>query len=144
MSEWERGRNTMLFGLGAIDQVSLSRSSSGLRSPHSPVCSLGGITAVNEGSPAEALTRLTGESLKAPSNDSLVSDEEVFEAVSLPTKPKRLSMTREEKLAKMQEDRRKRATLQENRDATTNMLRELETVIKHRPCRRTTSRVTSI
>jgi Mysoin-binding motif of peroxisomes len=144
MSEWERGRNTMLLGIGAIDRSSLSRSSSGLRSPHSPVHSLGGITAVNEGSPAEALRRLTEEGLKAPSNDGLGSDEEIFEAVALPPKPKRLSMTREEKLAKMQEDRRKRATLQESRDASTNMLRELETVIKHRPRGRTTSRITSV
>jgi Mysoin-binding motif of peroxisomes len=144
MSEWERGRNTMLLGISAVDRSSLSRSSSGLRSPHSPVHSLGGITAVNEGSPAEALRRLTEEGLKAPSNDGLGSDEEIFEAIALPPKPKRLSMTREEKLAKMQEDRRKRATLQESRDASTNMLRELETVIKHRPRGRTTSRITSV
>lgn len=144
MSEWERGRNTMLLGIGAVDRSSLSRSSSELRSPHSPVHSLGGITAVTEGSPAEALRRLTEEGLKAPSNDGLGSDEEIFEAVALPPKPKRLSMTREEKLAKMQEDRRKRATLQESRDASTNMLRELETVIKHRPRGRTTSRIISV
>jgi hypothetical protein len=53
-------------------------------------------------------------------------------------------MTREEKLAKMQEDRRKRATIQEGRAVTTNMLRELETVIKHRPRGRTSSRITSV
>lgn len=142
--EWERGRNTMLLGMGALDRMSISRSSSGVRSSHSPVHSLGGTTAVNEGSPAEALKRLTGEGSEAPSNGSLGSDEEVFEAVSLPPKPKVLSLSRAEKLAKMQEERRKRATLQENKDATTNMLRELETVIKHRPRGRTTSRITSL
>ncbi len=144
ISEWERGSNTMLLGAGTHDLLSLSRSSSGLRSPHSPVNSLGGKTAVNEGSPAEALKRLSGDGSQAPSNDGLGSDEEIFQAVSLPYKPKRLSMTREEKLAKMQEDRRKRATLRESRDATTNMLRELETVIKHRPRARTASRITTV
>jgi Mysoin-binding motif of peroxisomes len=144
MSEWERGRNTMLLGLGAHDRSSVSRSSSGLRSPQSPAHSLGGTTAVNEGSPAEALRRLTGERSRPASNDGIGSDEEVFEAISRPLKPKRMSMTREEKLARMQEDRRKRATLQESRDATTSMLRELETVIKHRPRGRTTSRITSV
>lgn len=141
--EWENGRTTMLLSVGAFDRASLSRSSSELRSPRSPVHSLGGSTAVNEGSPAEAWKRLSGGS-RDLSNDGLLSDEEVFEGVSLPPKVKRLSMmTREEKLAKMQEDRRKRATFQESRDATTNMLRELETVIKHRPRGRTTSRITT-
>jgi Mysoin-binding motif of peroxisomes len=140
-SEWDRGRNTMLSGPGAVDLLSPSRSSSGLRSPQSSVHSLGGTTAVNEGSPAAALKRLSGQSSLALSMDGLGSDEELFEAVSLPPKLKRMSMTREEKLAKMQEDRQKRATLQESRDATTSMLRELETVIKHRPRGRTTSRI---
>jgi Mysoin-binding motif of peroxisomes len=144
ITQWERGRNSMFLGASAIDRLSLSRSSSGLRSPNSPVHSLGGVTAVNEGSPAEALKRLMGEGLQTSSNDGGGSDEEVFEAISLPRKPKRMSMTREEKIAKMQEDRRKRATLQEGRDATTNMLRELETVIKHRPRGKTTSRTTSV
>ena len=144
MSEWEHGRNTMLLGVGAVDRLSLSRSSSSLRSPHSPVLSLGGTTAINEGSPAEALSRLTGEGLQGSSNDGHGSDEEVFEAFSFSPKSKRSSMTREEKLAKMQEDRRKRATMQEGRAVTTNMLRELETVIKHRPRGRTASRITSV
>ena len=146
MSEWDRTRRTMLVGAASVDRFSLSTpSSSGLGSPHSPVHSLGGSTAANEGSPAAALKRLSGEGFKKrPSIDGLGSDEEFFEAVSVSPKPKRMSMTREEKLAKMQEDRRKRATLQENRDVTTNMLRELETVIKHRPRGRTTSRINGV
>jgi Mysoin-binding motif of peroxisomes len=143
ITEWERGKGTMLLSVGSADPSSLSRPSSGLRSPQSPVQSLGGITAVNEGSPAEALKRLVGEGSQPPSNDGLGSDEDIFEAVSLP-KPKCVSTTREEKLAKMQRDRQKRATLQENRDTTTSMLRELETVIKHRPRGRTTSRITDV
>ncbi|ERF72207.1 hypothetical protein EPUS_02094 [Endocarpon pusillum Z07020] len=144
MSEWEHGRNTMRLCVNAADRSSLSRSSSGFTTPHSPIGSLGGSTAITEGSPAEALKRLTSQGLQGQVSDGLGSDEEVFEAISLSPNSKRLSMTREEKLARMQEDRRKRATLQESRATTTNMLRELETVMKHRPRGRTTSRITSV
>lgn len=145
-SEWDRAGRTMLVSTALGHRSSLSTcSSGGPRSPHSPVHSLGGSTAANEGSPVAALKRLSGESFKNfPSIDGLGSEEEFFEAVSLSPKHKRMSMTREEKVAKMQEDRRKRATLQENRDVTTNMLRELETVIKHRPRGKTTSRVAGV
>lgn len=140
LSEWDKGRNTMFLGVERLDRVS-SRSSSGLRSPLSPVTSLGGATAI-EGSPSDALRALTGETSYRHVQENVTSDEEVFEAVAAPRK--RMSMTREEKIAKMQEDRRKRATFHEQTNANTNMLRELETVIKHRPRGRTTSRITSI
>ena len=139
LSEWEQGRNTML--LNAESHHRFSRSSSGHRSPMSPVLSLGGRTAV-EGGPVDALSALTGEDSCMNSMEHLISDEEIFEAISLPRK--RMSMTREEKVAKMREDRRKRATFQERTDTKTHMLRELETVIKHRPRGRTESRMTSI
>lgn len=140
LAEWDKGRNTMLLGAERVDRLS-SRSSSDLRSPMSPVPSLGGVTAV-EGSPSDALRALTGETSYRHAQENATSDEEVFEAVAAPRK--RMSMTREEKIAKMQEDRRKRATFHEQTNANTNMLRELETVIKHRPRGRTTSRITSI
>ena len=140
LGEWEKGRNTMLLGVERLNRHS-SRSSSGLRSPMSPVSSLGGRTAV-EGSPSDALRALTGEASYRHAQENATSDEEVFEAVAAPRK--RLSMTREEKIAKMQEDRRKRATFHEQTNTNTNMLRELETVIKYRPRGRTTSRFTSV
>jgi hypothetical protein len=140
LAEWDKGRNTMLLCVERLDRFS-SRSSSGLRSPMSPVPSLGGVTAF-EGSPSDALRALTGETPYRHAQENGISDEEVFEAVAAPRK--RMSMTREEKIAKMQEDRRKRATFHEQTNANTNMLRELETVIKHRPRGRTTSRITSI
>jgi hypothetical protein len=140
LAEWNKGRNTMLPCVERFDRLS-SRSSSGLRSPMSPVLSLGGVTAV-EGSPSEALRALTGETSSRHTHENGTSDEEVFEAVAAPRK--RMSMTREEKIARMEEDRRKRATFHEQTNANTNMLRELETVIKHRPRGRTTSRITSI
>lgn len=156
VEDWERGTKATFFNQRKSVRLSQSRSPSGPRSPQSPAHSLGGITAVNEaGSPSAALSRLTGCGTSAGSSSSdeagtaatpvigasssATSEDEVFEAISSPVKSKRLSMTREEKLVKMQEDRRKRATLQESRDTTTSMLRELETVIKHRPRGHTTT-----
>lgn len=138
MTDWEHGKSTMLLSIDHGDR--LSRSSSSMRSPLSPSPSLGGLTAVDEG-PAEALRALNGDDCARKTSDVGTSDEEIFEAVSLPRK--RSSMTREEKMLKMQEDRRKRATFNERIDANTSMLRELETVIKHRPRGRTTSRDTT-
>jgi hypothetical protein len=138
MTDWEHGKSTMLLSIDHGDR--LSRSSSSMRSPLSPSPSLGGLTAVDEG-PAEALRVLNGEVNTKKTPELATSDEEVFEAVSLPRK--RMSMTREEKLLKMQEERRKRATFNDRVDANTSMLRELETVIKHRPRGRLASRNTT-
>lgn len=138
MMEWERGRNTMLLGLAADGRS--SRPSSGIRSPLSPSPSLGGLTMV-DGGPGDALKLLNGED---DHSDPVSLDEEVFEAVARPRKRMSLAFSREEKLAKLQEDRKKRATLQEQADTTTNMLRELQMVIKHRPHQRQTSQVTSM
>lgn len=141
--EWERGRNTMFLNVGTDSDRRLSRTSSGLRSPASPSpSSLGGLTIV-DGGPAEAFKLLIGD--ERSSSDGAGADEEVFEAVALPRK--RMSwapMSREEKLNKLQEDRRKRQTMQEHADNTTNMLRELQMVIKHRPLARSDTRITSI
>ncbi|OCT48379.1 hypothetical protein CLCR_03993 [Cladophialophora carrionii] len=141
--EWEKGRNTMFLNVGTDSDRRLSRASSGMRSPVSPSpSSLGGLTIV-DGGPAEAFKLLSGE--ERSSYDGAGADEEVFEAVALPRK--RMSwapMSREEKLSKLQEDRRKRKTLQENAENTTNMLRELQMVIKHRPLVRSDTRITSI
>ncbi|KIW25356.1 uncharacterized protein PV07_08541 [Cladophialophora immunda] len=141
--EWEKGRNTMFLNVGTESDNRFSRASSGMRSPASPSpSSLGGLTVV-DGGPAEALRLLSGD--ERSQSDGVGLDEEVFEAVALPRK--RMSwapMSREEKLNKLQEDRRKRATFQEHAENTTNMLRELQMVIKHRPLARSDTRITSI
>ncbi|EXJ54429.1 hypothetical protein A1O7_09768 [Cladophialophora yegresii CBS 114405] len=141
--EWEKGRNTMFLNVGTDSDRRLSRASSGMRSPVSPSpSSLGGLTIV-DGGPAEAFRLLNGD--ERSSCDGTGADEEVFEAVALPRK--RMSwapMSREEKLSKLQEDRRKRKTLHEQAENTTNMLRELQMVIKHRPPVRSDTRITSI
>ncbi len=141
--EWEKGRNTMFLNVGTDSDRRFSRASSGMRSPASPSpSSLGGMTIV-DGGPAEAFKLLMGD--ERSSSDSAGVDEEVFEAVALPRK--RMSwapMSREEKLNKLQEDRRKRQTVQEHAENTTSMLRELQMVIKHRPLARSETRITSI
>ena len=154
LSEWEQGKRNMLLATSASNRLSLA--SSGLRSPASPSPSLGGQTMVDESNgPGDALRALTGDKALSSNHlydlaSSTTSDEEVFEAVSTPIMPLRkrhslaTSMTREQRVAKLSEDRRKRATLQEHQERTTSMLRELEMVIKHRPRGRTTSRANTM
>ena len=138
--DWERGRSAVLLSV-ATDHRSRPGSLSP-QTPMSPSPSLGGFTLV-DGGPAEALRMLNGDDRSSRSSDATLYDEEVFEAVSKPLPRKRLSMSasmsREEKIAKLNEDRRKRATMQEQADSTTNMLRELQMVIKHRPHQRSPS-----
>ncbi|KIV83210.1 hypothetical protein PV11_05257 [Exophiala sideris] len=144
LGEWEKGRNTMFLSTGSDPERRFSGASTEIRSPASPSpSSLGGMTIV-DGGPAEALRLLIGEERGCSDGGSL--DEEVFEAVALPRK--RMSwtpMSREEKLNRLQEERKKRATLHEHAENTTSMLRELQMVIKHRPSpARSEARVTSI
>jgi Mysoin-binding motif of peroxisomes len=140
--DWERGRSAM--SLNAEVEGRASRPSSGVRSPISPSPSLGGVTMV-DGGPADALRLLTGDYDSGQATSADGHDEEVFEAVARPRKRLSLAvLTREEKMAKLQEDRKKRATFHEQAETTTNMLRELQMVIKHRPHNRTSSRVTSV
>ena len=141
LADWERGRSAMLL---TVQPAGGSSPASGPRSPISPSPSLGGVTMV-DGGPADALRLLSGEDGSDSPATKDTFDAEVFEAVAKPRKRMSLAFSREEKMAKLQEDRRKRATLQEQADTTTNMLRELQMVIKHRPHARTPSsaRVTS-
>ncbi|ETN43502.1 uncharacterized protein HMPREF1541_02661 [Cyphellophora europaea CBS 101466] len=146
LDEWEHGRPTMLLNVASGGRD--TRLSNVPRSPLSPSPSLGGMTMVEGGGPADALRLLNGESESEHGTDSGTMDEQVFEAIVKPQSRKRMSlgvnMTREEKMAKLQEERKKRATFQEQADNTTNMLRELQMVIKHRPPHRQNSRITSV
>ena len=148
--DWERGRNAMRL---AVNPDFRSRPGSlSPRTPVSPSPSYGGV-AIGDGGPAEALRALNGDDRSSRSSDATLYDEEVFEAVSKPMPRQRMSLsaglTREEKIAKLNEERKKRATMAEHADTTTNMLRELKMVIKHRPHNRTSSsstgaRITSV
>lgn len=112
--------------------------------PSSPTMSLGGSTVV-EGSPPDAFRALNGYgSRHRPSSSTATSScgEEVFEAIALPRQ--RSTLNREERAAKMKEDRVRQAMAKSKTEATSHMLRELETVIKLRPRGRTTGRIGSI
>jgi hypothetical protein len=145
LQQWEAGKSTLMNNLEKPDGLDrLSRSSSSSRTPLSPTLSLSGATAV-DGSPAAALRVLNGEIQPSPSPnpDNNMDDEEIFEAVALPSR-KRALFTREERIARVREDRARQVAARERADANTNMLRELETVIKLRPHGRNSPRITSI
>ncbi|KAF2705329.1 hypothetical protein K504DRAFT_460584 [Pleomassaria siparia CBS 279.74] len=143
---WDTGKNALAVNIVRHERRR-SQVSSGMRSP---VPSLGGLTAVDEGSPSDALRALNGgyssPHVSAPSSVAgSNSDDEIFEAIAMPrTRP--TTMTREERLHKIQDDRTKQANLREQRDASNKMMRELESVINLRPQRVAGSgaRVTSI
>ena len=143
MQEWEEGRTALAASIDKNDHRT-SLSPTGLLAPMSPTLSLGGLTAVGENSP-DALKALNGfprSSRSRSSTNTSSSGEEVFEAVALPRQ--RSLLTREERIAKMKEDR-VRSALNKGKAATnTTMLKELETVIKLRPRGRTTGRMTSV
>ncbi|KAF2634983.1 hypothetical protein P280DRAFT_474272 [Massarina eburnea CBS 473.64] len=140
---WEAGRSALAMNLDRQERR-ISMVSGGLRSP---VPSLGGLTAVDEGSPSDALRALTGEQLSpnesAPPSIGSNSDDEIFEAIAIPKT--RMTMSREERMHKIQVDRARHASAREQRDASNNMLKELESVINLRPQRTgPNARITSI
>ncbi|KAI9687255.1 MAG: hypothetical protein M1822_002298 [Bathelium mastoideum] len=143
---WEEGKKSLAINIDRHERR-VSLASSGLRSP---APSLGGLTAVDEssidGSPGDALRALNGEppGLSSTTSATSESDEEVFEAIALPRQ--RTLLSREERIAKMHKDRERRASLMEKRNAETNMLKELESVISLRQPKKvaTTGRITSI
>ncbi|QKX53383.1 uncharacterized protein TRUGW13939_00461 [Talaromyces rugulosus] len=148
LQEWEAGKAALLSSFEHPNgSERFSRASSDVKlplSPLSPTSSLGGITAV-DGSPTAALRALNGETTSSTSHAENVNEmEEIFEAIVMPTSRKRQSLTREERIARVKEDRARQAAARERTDASTNMLKELETVIKHRPQLNKSHRVTSI
>lgn len=142
---WEAGRSALAMNINRQERR-ISQASSGLRSP---VPSLGGLTAVDEGSPSDALRALNGDlsspQVSAPPSVGSNSDDEIFEAIAIPKT--RMSMTREERMHKIQEDRIRQASAREQREANNSVMKELESVLKlARPPQRTgpTGRITSI
>ncbi|SPQ18751.1 37d58344-4215-4588-92a9-d891defec9b8 [Thermothielavioides terrestris] len=134
MQAWEEGKAALASG---IDRNEKRLSS--LSTLLSPASSLSGPTTVEEGGALEALRALTGESPRSSTFGSPKGDPdevEVFEAVSLPSRPRSL-LTREERIAKMKEERERREEAREKNEASRGMLRELEMVINLRPKRAT-------
>jgi len=156
MQSWETGKASLQTNL-TKQEHRLSLASSGLRSP---VSSLGGLTAVEEssGTPDDALNTLNGRdetrsdrsSLGPSPSPSPSSDgggererEQVFEAIAMPRR-RAPTLTREERILKVHEERERQATVRAKRESNTNMLRELESVINLRPKKEGMARVTSL
>lgn len=132
MQDWEDGKAALASNINRNE-----RRVSSMSGMLSPTTSLGGLTAVEEGNAADALKALNGESRSRHSMEFSSDDaEEIFEAVALP-RP-RSTMTREERISKMKEDRARRESAKFKPDISTKMLRELESVINLRPKTRTT------
>lgn len=140
VDEWENGRAALAVNIEKNERR-ISLSSAGFLSPRSPPTSLGGITAI-ESSPIDALRLFSADERSRSSAEPSSSDDEIFEAVALPRQ--RNTLTRDERIAKMKEDRIRQAVVREKAEANTHMLKELETVIKLRPRGRTTGRMTSV
>lgn len=141
LQEWEIGKTALLANQARPTNTEQSRPLTTFL-PLSPTQSLGGTTAV-EGSPTDALKALNGDF--RPDLTHSLEDEEIFEAVVLPAvKNKRASLTRDERLSRVREERVRQASAREKADANTNMLKELEMVIKQRPRTTASKRVTSI
>lgn len=135
VQEWEDSKAALAITIERNEKR--ISSISGMSGVLSPTTSLGGLTSVEEGSPTDALRALTGEDIKRQSAEFSNSDaEEVFEAIAIPKQ--RSTLTREERIVKMKEDRAKRESLRDKVETNTHMLRELQSVINLRPRSRTT------
>lgn len=154
MQAWETGRAALNLDINK-HELRISRSSSISGAPRSPRSSIVGLPMVDEdtndlgagmGSPLSALRALNGETvalpLSPPSTDngedtSIAEEEEVFEAVAVPKQ--RSVLSREQRIAKMVEERARVAVMRERREAGVNMMKELESVIGLRPPTRRTA-----
>ncbi|KAL5596878.1 uncharacterized protein BROUX77_006826 [Berkeleyomyces rouxiae] len=142
ISTWEEGKSALAQ---CIDRNEKRLSSVSGLMMLSPTSSLSGPTAYDDsstsgGSRLDALRALTGES---PAPLSSVDLEQVFEAVAMPPTRPRSMFTREERIAKMKEERERRQSIRERSDANKGMLRELEMVINLRPRNRVSAPATS-
>lgn len=130
MNVWEEGKAALALGIDR-NEKRLSTMSTLV----SPTTSLSGLTTVGEeGNAAAALKALNGETLEA----DIEPEPEMFEAVAQPAR-QRSTLTRDERIIKMKEEREQKAQARQQMDATRGMLRELETVINLRPPRNRTS-----
>ena len=131
VTAWEEGKAALAQGIDRNE-----KRISSISTLISPTSSLGGLTTVDEdGTAAAALKALNGESPLR--SDSSEPEREVFEAVALPRA--RSTLTREERIVKVREEREQKAHARQQMDATRGMMKELETVINLRPQSRTSA-----
>ncbi|KAL8787268.1 MAG: hypothetical protein Q9213_002316, partial [Squamulea squamosa] len=121
LKEWQEGR--VMFASGLEDSNNqLYLPAIAKTAPSSPTMSLGGSTVV-EGSPPDALRALNGHGgtcHRATSSTATSSaGEEVFEAIALPRQ--KSSLSRDERLAKMREDRIRQAVVKSKNEASSHI-----------------------
>lgn len=142
MEAWQTGKASLASG---IDRNEKRLSS--MTTIASPISSISGQTIAEEGGessndegPDSALRKLTGESPPSRASKSNKSkrltvniEPEVFEAISV-QRPRSM-LTREERLAKMVEDRKSKELARAKTNAHQSMMRELQGVLLHKPGR---------
>ncbi|KAI9825773.1 MAG: hypothetical protein M1826_006875 [Phylliscum demangeonii] len=145
LHEWATSRAALVSQVDKTE-ARLSRIAELPASRSSRTTSLGGRTAIaggeednDGGGPAEALRALDGRDTRKITDVSRSVDleeadeeeEEVFEAVAAPRQQlqQRSPATREERIARMKEERARAGAARDRAQANTHMLRELESVI---------------
>ncbi|KAF4122405.1 hypothetical protein GMORB2_7397 [Geosmithia morbida] len=127
MGAWEEGKAALAQGIDR-NEKRLSSMSTLISPMSSPLSGL--MTVDEDGNAAAALKALTGgSSAGSESNDE--PEREVFEAVALPRQ--RSTLTREERIARVRDEREQKAQARQNLDNTRGMMKELETVINLHP-----------
>ncbi|KAF2154666.1 hypothetical protein K461DRAFT_275821 [Myriangium duriaei CBS 260.36] len=154
LREWEHGKAALSANIIRHERRISLASSPGVRSPTS-TSTFSGLLSVDEGGPADALLALTGENPSSRRDTSTSprssmpatpSDEEVFEAIAIPKQRQRSSLSREDRIRLMHEERAKAEERKVRRESGLNMMRELRSVInlRKKPDQPAGPRVTSI
>lgn len=144
MQAWESGKQALAQDISRHSRrVSTSNA---LPTPSTPTSSmrdsLGLATLIED--PHHALRQLNGDDtlslpLSPPTTEDGSNDErgeaadDVFEGVSAPPARERSSLTREQRIKQMKDERQRAASARESREAGQTMVQELQSVIKMRP-----------
>ena len=145
MQAWESGKQALNRDISSQSRI-VSRSASVdiSRNAAKPLPhEYHGLVSVEEGniqSGTQSASLMNGTGplpLSPPSTEDGSSDpgadDEVFEAISSPRQRERSTLTRDQRIAKMHEERERQVSARENRDTSSNMVKELQSVIKLRP-----------
>jgi len=145
-TEWESGRILLALTLDRQQSDKGSPALSALRSPTNMSTAntlIGGNSPRSSGFWDEPMSPFAisrkrismGGSSYTAGSDLATSDneEEVFEAVSEPPTKMRSRLTREERILKVQEERSRAAAQRFEREASANMVKELQNVLDARP-----------
>ncbi|KAI0548262.1 Mysoin-binding motif of peroxisomes-domain-containing protein [Xylaria curta] len=131
MEAWQSGKKAVQSGINR-NSKRISSIGSIMTSPTSTMSGrtiAGDESSTDEHEPGveDALRKLSGDAPPTQTNIDLLTEPEVFEAVSVP-RP-RSTLTREERIIRMKEDRKTKEIARAKADAYRGMVRELEGVL---------------